>query len=254
MHPHDIFTYGGVMVYCFDLDGTICSLTKNNEYPEAIPFPDMVEAVNNLYETHCIKIFTARGASSGIDWTDLTTKQLSKWGVKYHELIMGQKPSFDIFIDDKAVNAEEWRSANAAKIAGIIAGSFDVMHPGYIKLFKDAKSHCNHLTVCLHTDPSLYSDKKIPPALCVEDRVEILSSIKYIDNIVTYNTELDLKNLLMTGHYDIRIVGTDYLNKPITGRQYTQKTIFHDRHHGWSTTRYKKRIYENYKDSIGIDE
>ena len=61
------------MVYCFDLDGTICSLTENNNYPNAVPMVDMVEAVNKLAQNHRIIIFTARGASSGIDWRELTT-------------------------------------------------------------------------------------------------------------------------------------------------------------------------------------
>jgi hypothetical protein len=100
------------MIYCFDLDGTICTLTKDNNYTEAQPYNYMVDKINELYENNIIKIFTARGASSGVDWTDVTIKQLERWGLKYHELIMNKKPSFDLLVDDKAINAEQWKKQN----------------------------------------------------------------------------------------------------------------------------------------------
>ena len=89
------------MIYCFDIDGTICSLEKNSEYQRAKPYKNMVDKINELYDAgHTIKFFTARGCNSGIDHTELTTTQLQEWGVKYHEFIMG-KPHADYFIDDK---------------------------------------------------------------------------------------------------------------------------------------------------------
>ena len=135
------------MNYCFDLDGTICNTPLRKEdlkpgYLEATPFPFMVEQVNRLYdEGNYIIIMTARGRGSGIDWTGLTTEQLNRWGVKYHELEpMFHKPTADIFIDDKGINVEEWKKTVPPK-KGIIAGAFDVIHPGYIRMFKDAKEH-----------------------------------------------------------------------------------------------------------------
>ena len=98
------------MIYCFDIDGTICSLTHGGKYGRAIPFQDMVDKINELYaEGHTIKMFTARGSVSGKDYTDLTVSQLSRWGVMHHELIMNRKPHYDLLIDDKAVNVEDWR-------------------------------------------------------------------------------------------------------------------------------------------------
>ena len=98
------------MIYCFDIDGTICSLTHGGIYKHAEPFNDIIESINTLYdEGHTIKMFTARGSVSGVDYTDLTVWQLEKWGVKYHELIMNKKPHYDLLIDDKAVNVEDWR-------------------------------------------------------------------------------------------------------------------------------------------------
>ena len=101
------------MIYCFDIDGTICTLTHGSQYERAKPFPDMIECINRLYdEGHTIKLFTARGSVTGINWTIQTIAQLELWGVKRHELIMNQKPHYDLLIDDKAINVEDWARAH----------------------------------------------------------------------------------------------------------------------------------------------
>lgn len=93
-------------VYCFDIDGTICTNT-NGDYEQAKPIEKIIEKINNLYkEGHTIIIFTARGATTGIDWKETTEYQLHSWGVCYHELLMG-KPHADVFVDDKAITPEE---------------------------------------------------------------------------------------------------------------------------------------------------
>ena len=110
MYTSNNSTHGGLMIYCFDIDGTICTLRKRSDYNNAKPFPKMIKKINYLYdEGHTIKLFTARGCNSGIDHTDLTTNQLDKWGLKYHELIMNKKPHYDLLIDDKAINVEDFR-------------------------------------------------------------------------------------------------------------------------------------------------
>ena len=94
-------------VYSIDLDNTICR-TRGTDYQNAVPIKKAVRLVNELYDKgHTICIFTGRGSSSGLDWKDLTLRQLVKWGVKFHSLIMG-KPPYDIFIDDHAINAKDW--------------------------------------------------------------------------------------------------------------------------------------------------
>jgi len=104
------------IIYCFDLDGTIC-YTQNKAYKDATPYQEVINKINELYlEDHYIKIFTARGGTSGIDYRELNITQLKNWGVKYHELIDKNKPHFDIFIDDKAINAQTWREQNNIKI------------------------------------------------------------------------------------------------------------------------------------------
>ena len=192
------------MNYCFDLDGTICNTPIKDDKPaylDSNPIPFMVEQVNQLFdEGHKIIIMTARGRGSGKNWTDWTTKQLDMWGVKYNELEpMFHKPTADLFIDDKGINVEEWRKTVPPK-KGIIAGNFDVMHPGYIRMFKEAKEHCNHLTVALHEDPSMARPHKLKPVQTVEDRKEILHAIKYVDDVVVYQAEETFHHYLKDYH------------------------------------------------------
>ena len=237
------------MKYCFDLDGTICDTPmrpSDNKpgYLEATPFPFMVEQVNRLYdEGHKIIIMTARGRGSGIDWTQLTIKQLDMWGVKYHELEpMFHKPTADIFIDDKGINSEEWKKTVPPK-RGIIAGAFDLIHPGYVRLFKEAKEHCNHLTVALHEDPSFARPHKLKPVQSVEDRKEILRAIKYVDDIVVYYAEETFLSYLKD--YEVRFLGSDYLDGSYTGKDIAIDVVFLNRDHGYSTTKLKESIWNS---------
>lgn len=93
--------------FVIDIDGTICVNTFG-EYDKAKPIQERIDYINKLYnQGNQIKFFTARGSGTGIDWRETTEFQLKKWGVKYHELILG-KPEGDIFLDDKAFNVLNW--------------------------------------------------------------------------------------------------------------------------------------------------
>ena len=241
------------MNYCFDLDGTICDTPLRKEdlkpgYLESVPFPYMVEQVNRLYdEGHKIIIMTARGRGSGIDWTGLTVEQLDRWGVKYHELEpMFHKPTADLFIDDKGINVEDWKKTLPPK-KGIIAGAFDVIHPGYIKMFKDAKTYCNHLTVALHLDPSIERNVKLKPVHTKEERREILLALEDIDDVVFYEVENQFLNYLRSGEYNVRFLGTDYLKGNYTGKDISIDIVWLSRNHDYSTTRLKTLIYNSVK-------
>lgn len=99
-----------------DMDDTICKTIGTN-YANAQPMFDRIEKANKLYEYgHHIVYWTARGTVSGIDWYDVSKKQLDEWGALHHELKMG-KPAFDLFIDDKVLNSNlEWTDENILKI------------------------------------------------------------------------------------------------------------------------------------------
>lgn len=93
--------------YCFDIDGTLCSQEKS-DYRLAEPNLGRIRRVNELFDQgHVIKLFTARGSKSGIDWAEVTKAQLGEWGIRYHELILG-KPHADFYIDDKAIHSEDF--------------------------------------------------------------------------------------------------------------------------------------------------
>lgn len=94
--------------YVFDIDGTIVTNTFG-KYENAKPIEKAIDKLNSLYdEGHKIILMTARGATSKKDYTEFTRNQMQEFGVKFHELIMNQKPSADFFIDDKAINVEDW--------------------------------------------------------------------------------------------------------------------------------------------------
>jgi len=96
------------MIYCFDLDGTLCK-TTDGDYPQSIPITNRINRVNKLYdEGHHIIVETARGSVTGKDWFELTEQQMKSWGVKYHELRTGIKKYADFYIDDKAISVNDF--------------------------------------------------------------------------------------------------------------------------------------------------
>ena len=101
------------MKYVIDIDGTICNEVLlpdgKKDYALHEPIPNRIAKVNALYDAgHTIKYMTARGAVSKIDYFNLTNDQLVKWGAKFHELSVGQKEHYDIWIDDKAFWSENF--------------------------------------------------------------------------------------------------------------------------------------------------
>ena len=125
---------------------------------------------------------------------------------------------------------------------GIIAGNFDVIHPGYIKMFKECKSYCKQFIILLHTDPSIERPEKLKPILTKEERTEVLTSIKYIDGIAYYTYEKELVELLKRLSPDIRFLGDDYRGKTYTGFELYVPVHYLNRDHGLSTTKFKKLI------------
>ena len=125
---------------------------------------------------------------------------------------------------------------------GVIAGNFDVIHPGYIKMFKECKSYCENFIILLHTDPSIERPEKLKPILSKEERTEVLTSIKWIDSIAYYTYEKELVELLKGIEPDIRFLGDDYRGKTYTGFELDIPIHYLNRDHGWSTTKFKKLI------------
>ena len=131
-----------------------------------------------------------------------------------------------------------------SQIVGVIAGNFDVIHPGYIYMFDECKKHCDILLLLLHDDPSIERPEKIKPMLDLSERNMILSSLKQVNRIITYQKESDLYDILKSQKIDIRFLGDDYKDKAFTGDDLGIPIHYLDRSHGWSTTKFKKMIAE----------
>ncbi len=129
---------------------------------------------------------------------------------------------------------------------GFTCGAFDLCHAGHMLMFKEAREHCDYLIAGLHTDPNIDRKHKNKPIMSVEERMIILQSIRYIDEIVTYETEADLYNLLKenTLGINVRILGVEYKDKPFTGHDLPMEVYFNTRDHGYSTTELRTRVYE----------
>jgi glycerol-3-phosphate cytidylyltransferase len=139
---------------------------------------------------------------------------------------------------------DKWPIREMLKI-GIVAGNFDVIHPGYVRMFEDAKQNaCNYLVVALQSDPTIDRPEKSKPVQTVEEREYILKSIRYVDEVIHYNTEKELLDILKNFDYDMRILGTDYNipGKVFTGYELNKPIYFHKRDHSYSATDLKKRI------------
>lgn len=135
---------------------------------------------------------------------------------------------------------------------GFTCGAFDLLHAGHVLVFKEAKERaCEYLIVGLQSDPSLDRPKtKNKPIMSIEERRIMLESIKYIDEIIGYDTEAQLYEYLKKnarangGRIDVRIVGEDYVGKPFTGRELPLDVYYNSRKHDYSTTRLRQRTYE----------
>lgn len=125
-------------------------------------------------------------------------------------------------------------------VVGITFGAFDMVHPGHILLFKEAKEVCDWLIVGLHRDPSIERSTKNKPLWSLEERKIALKANKYIDQIIEYDTEQDVLWMLNNIKPDIRIIGSDYQDKDFTGKGIVP-VHFHERNHDWSSTAFRKR-------------
>jgi len=125
---------------------------------------------------------------------------------------------------------------------GFVAGNFDLLHPGYIHTFEEAKKHCERFIVFLQRDPSEHRKSKYKPVIPEWDRYKALMSIRYIDEVYMYQTEEELLDLIKYWKPDLRILGEDYIGQPFTGDDLPIKVIYTSRSHNWSTTKLKDLI------------
>jgi glycerol-3-phosphate cytidylyltransferase len=133
---------------------------------------------------------------------------------------------------------------------GITFGSFDLFHAGHVFMLEEAKTVCDYLIVGLQIDPTLdRPDVKNKPVQNIVERQVQLRGCKYIDEIILYNTEQELLDILNTIKWDIRIIGEEYKSKHFTGKELSSTVAgsvhFNKRKHGFSSTSLRKRVTES---------
>lgn len=125
---------------------------------------------------------------------------------------------------------------------GILAGSFDIIHPGYVKLFKEFNDACEYQFILLQDDPTIERPTKLKPILTIDERIDIITPFLDCCFFMTYNTEQELLQLIKSLNPDIRLMGEDYIGKRFTGDDLGIPVKWVDRSHKWSTTKYKQAI------------
>jgi glycerol-3-phosphate cytidylyltransferase len=136
---------------------------------------------------------------------------------------------------------------SAGKKIGITFSQFDMLHAGHIAMLSEAKNHCDYLIAGLQTDASRdRPDSKNPPVQSIVERQIQLAATRYVDEIVIYETEKDLVDLLLILPVDVRILGVEYEHKDFTGKQECIsrgiELIFNGRDHSFSSSSLRKRV------------
>lgn len=131
---------------------------------------------------------------------------------------------------------------------GFTCSTFDLLHAGHITMLKEAKNKCDYLICGLQTDPTIdRPNSKNKPVQTLVERWIQLEAVKYVDEIVVYQTEKDLEDLFLTLNMDVRIVGEEYRNTNFTGKDICEQRgielYYNKREHSFSTTELRERIY-----------
>lgn len=129
---------------------------------------------------------------------------------------------------------------------GFTCSAFDLCHAGHISMLEEAKSQCDWLIVGLQNDPTVDRPTKNRPVQSIVERFIQVSAVKYVDQVIPYNTEKDLEDLLLMLPIDVRILGDEYKDKVFTGKDICVRNgieiYFNGRQHSFSTTDLRRRV------------
>ena len=129
---------------------------------------------------------------------------------------------------------------------GFTCSAFDLLHSGHISMLRDAKDQCEYLICGLQVDPSADRPEKNRPIQTVVERYTQLKAVGYVDEIIPYSTEEDLKDILSMYHIDVRILGDEYREKDFTGKEICKRRdialYFNKRDHRFSSSELRKRV------------
>lgn len=130
---------------------------------------------------------------------------------------------------------------------GITFSTFDLLHAGHIKMLEEAKQQCDYLICGLQTDPTINRPEKNSPVQSVVERYIQLKGCKFVDEIIPYQTEQDLEDILRAFKIDVRIIGDEYKAKQFTGREYCEKKgiklYYNTREHRFSSSGLRKEVH-----------
>ena len=133
-------------------------------------------------------------------------------------------------------------------IIGITASTFDLLHAGHVVMLREAKTQCDHLICALQVDPSIDRSEKKSPVQTLVERWTQLDGVKYVDEIIPYQTEKDLEDILQMYNLDIRVIGEEYKNGKFTGRAICAargiEIYFNKRDHRFSTSDLRLRVQQ----------
>ena len=129
---------------------------------------------------------------------------------------------------------------------GITFSAFDLLHAGHIAMLREAKEQCDYLVAGLQLDPTIDRPEKNKPVQTIVERYTQLKGVKYIDEIIPYNTEKDVEDILEMYHIDVRILGEEYRDKDFTGKDICRKRDidihFNKRDHRFSSSDLRRRV------------
>lgn len=133
-------------------------------------------------------------------------------------------------------------------VIGITFSQFDLLHAGHIAMLAEAKNHCDYLIAGLQNNAQWDRPQKNAPIQSLVERQIQLSAVRFVDEIVVYNTEKDLEDILLTLPLDVRILGVEYMQSEFTGRAICEKRkiqlVFNGRDHSFSSTNLRERVWE----------
>ena len=126
---------------------------------------------------------------------------------------------------------------------GITFGAFDLFHAGHVLMLEEAKTVCDYLIVCIQSDPSLDREEKNKPVQSIIEREIQVSGCRFVDEVIIYDTEVDLLNIIGQVDWDVRIIGEEYKDKDFTGRdQPLERCHFNKRPHTFSSSELRERV------------
>ena len=149
--------------------------------------------------------------------------------------------------------------ADIKPVVGFTCSTFDLLHAGHVAMLREAKEQCDYLICALQVDPSIDRPEKNRPVQSLVERWTQLQGVKYVDEIIPYQTETDLEDILKMFHIDVRIIGEEYKDGKFTGRATCAargiEIYFNKRDHRFSTSDLRSRVHglEVLRDVGGLD-